>query len=355
MRIFINGRFLTQRTTGIQRFAYQMCVALYKKGIEFEVIAPDARLAVTDIPFKVIKYGKNTSPLWEQIWLPLILRKYPDALLISFSGLGPVFRRNHVSTIHDLSFYVNKSWFSTGYRIIYSILTPIMAKRCKHLITVSQFSKREIVRLLGVREDKISVIYNATSEVFRTPKSANEAKPCELFNSKYILAVSSLDPRKNFQALIKAFNMANLPGYKLYIIGGQQRSFASDKTQNDDISNIEFLGHIDDDTLVQAYRHASLFVYPSLYEGFGIPPIEAMSLRCPVAVSDIEVFHEVYGDSAWYFSPTDISDIASKLEYLTNPENSERVMQKVEAGRLKYKEYSWDNSAAKLIKELELK
>ena len=353
MRIFINGRFLTQRTTGIQRFAYQMCLALFRKNVHFEVVMPDSPATVSDIPFNIIKYGKHSSPLWEQIWLPLFLRKYPDALLISFSGLGPMFRKSHISTIHDLSFYVNKRWFSTAYRLMYGTTTPIMAKHCKGLITVSEFSKKEIVRFLDVDPDKIHVIYNAVSESF-TKEGDNSTVQDSRFNEKYLLAVSSLDPRKNFNALIEAFRKADLPDYKLYIIGGRQASFAGGSLEGKEDDRVKYLGHVDDAVLKQAYRGASLFVYPSLYEGFGIPPIEAMSLSCPVLVSDIDVFKEVYADAAWYCNPNDTDDIASKMEMILNPSNTAKVKLKREAGLLQCQKYSWDSSAEKLIQEFNL-
>lgn len=348
MTYYINGRFLTQKMTGIQRFALQMCIALHQNGVDICVIMPHFKLKENHFPFKIIEYGKNIGPLWEQICLSHFLHKHPNATLISFSGIGPVFAKRHITTIHDLSFFVNKHWFSFLYRLYYKIMTPLLVKHCTAIITVSEFSKKEIIKYLKVKPEKITVIYNAVSETFLTPcHTITDYR----FKRPFILAVSSLDPRKNFKTLVRAFETSNITTHKLYIIGTHQSSFSSPDIECKS-DRIEFLGHVDDDILKQAYSSASLFVYPSLYEGFGIPPIEAMSLGCPVLLSDIEVFHEINGDAALYCSPTSEDDIIKKIKFALDFENKSVIDDLKISGLKKSRNYSWAASGLKLKQTL---
>lgn len=197
-------------------------------------------------------------------------------ILINFSGIGPVIVKNKIMTIHDLAFLHNPSWYSSAYRLIYKNLTPLGAKTSKKIITVSDFSKREIIKFLGIDGDKIEIVPNAVSQIFTEENPGNETRSQE----KYILTVSSVDPRKNFAMLLKAFSMINDSSLKLYIIGGESKIYTTSikylfKSEQND--NIKWLGRVPDSELKQYYNNAACFIYPSLYEGFGIPPLEAMA------------------------------------------------------------------------------
>ncbi len=344
--IYINGRFLTQKPTGVHRFSFEMCKALHTLGLDFVVLSPPHVLDFYHCNFPIKIIGKTSSHLWEQIELPLFLKSKKSPLLISFMGLGCVFYSNQISTIHDVSFLRNPQWFSKAYYYFYKIMTPWMARKSKKIITVSNFSKHELIELLQINENKLCVIYNAVAKHFF---EKSEILP---INEPYILAVSSLDPRKNFSNLIHAFlKLQDLP-HKLYIIGGNSSVFS---TMNLPISDkIVFLNYVSNHDLVAYYKQASLFVYPSLYEGFGIPPLEAMSQQCPVLVSDIQVLHEVCKDAVFYCNPNDSNDIANQIHYiLTNPSEVEI---KKNIGLQHINNFSWKASASKLlevIKELD--
>lgn len=338
--IYINGRFLTQIPTGVQRFAFELCKQLQKNGLEFKVLAPKNVLDTYEYDFEVVIIGRFTSHLWEQVELPVFLLCNNQPLLISFSGLGPVFYKKHITTIHDLSFYRNSQWFSFYYRAFYKIMTPILVRYVNKIITVSEFSKSEIINILRVPKEKITVVYNAVS--FPSTSEVSENK------ENYILAVSSIDPRKNFLALIKAFNSMNQQEYQLYIVGKNDRVFkGNDLGDFCSRNNIKFLGYIFDKALIDYYKKASLFVYPSLYEGFGIPPIEAMSCGCPVLVSDIPVIREVCGDAAFYCNPYDYADIAARMKQILS--DKKNVINKINKGFEQIKQYNWEESAQKVL------
>ncbi|MCX6251677.1 MAG: glycosyltransferase family 1 protein [Bacteroidetes bacterium] len=338
--IYINGRFLSQKMTGVNRFAFELCKALYKKGFIFEVVAPKKIRNDYYPDFPVVNWGNLSGPLWEMVSLPLFLSKHENSFLLSFSGLGPIFYKNQVITIHDLAFLVNPEWFTKRYYWFYKIFTPIIARNAGKIITVSEFSKGEIMQYLGIQEEMIVVVNNAVN--FEKSKVPPTGKVIE---GKYLLAVSSLDPRKNLLRIIEAYKQTGIDGeYKLVLVGKSDRVFNMEATT--EITE-RSLGYVSDDQLVQLYRNASLLIYPSLYEGFGIPPLEAMSLGCPVLISDIPVFREVFGDAGWYVDPKDTSDIRDGI--LAILKNSELRRTLINQGYKCAESYRWERSAGKVI------
>ena len=306
--IYINGRFLTQPMTGVERYAYNMCKAMAEQQLSFIIVCPKAPIqACYDVSgLQIVHYGRGNSHIWEQCILPFFFLNKKNYVVLSFSGLGTILIRNKVMTIHDLSFLENPKWFSRAYYWWYKIMTPLAVRTSKHIITVSEFSKREIMRFYPfLQEQDITVVYNAADSSLFRPLPQVPA-PTE----RFALAVSSLDPRKNFNRLIEAFQ--DIPDCKLYIVGTRNRVFREGQNNQDD--NIHYLGRVSDAELVRLYNQAVCFIFPSLYEGFGLPPIEAQSCGCPMLVSDIPVLHEVCGDTATYFDPYNPYDIRKAIK-----------------------------------------
>ena len=335
--IYINGRFLTQPLAGVNRFAYELSKALIHLGVTVIFVCPKNELnSIYDIrDFNIIKYGFGSSHLWEQFSLPLFFIGKSNFLLVSFTGLGPIALSKKIITIHDLAFIENPSWYTKSYVLLYKLLTPLSARTSKHILTVSNFSKKEIVNKLDVNEDKISVIYNAANIC-----STEQPKILERVPDKYILAVSSIDPRKNFERLIQSFS--NLSNCNLVVVGGAYRNFESVNI-NSKGDNIIFLGRVSDEELTTLYKNAIAFVYPSLYEGFGIPPIEAMTYGCPTVVSDIEVLHEVCDNASIYVNPYDISDISCKLKLVNGDGNLRAKL--ITNGYRNIRKFNWSDSS----------
>ncbi len=338
----INGRFLTQRMTGVHRHAYEMCRALKQEGANFVVVAPKNILPDYDLCFDVVTCGKFSSHLWEQVELPYYLnRNYKNCTLLNFTGLGSIFYKKTVCTVHDVSFLQHPEWFTKSYYYLYRILTPITVRKASKVLTVSEFSKKELIDVLRTPADKIEVIYNAaTNNLVFEKDSINR-------NHKYILTVSSIEPRKNFKRLIKAFNLLDNKDYKLYIVGKKDKIFneVGFEELND---NIVFTGYITDSELAQYYSEATAFVYASLYEGFGIPNLEAMTNGCPVLASDIPPHREVCGEAAVYFNPLDVEDMAKKISHVIENDNIRNIL--ADKGRERATMFSWQLSARKLMK-----
>ena len=347
--LYINGRFLTQPMTGVERYAYNMCKAMAEQQLPFTIICPHAPIqdCYDTHNLQIVRYGRGNSHLWEQCVLPFFFISKKNYVVISFTGLGSILIRRKIMTIHDLSFLENPKWFSRPYYWWYKIMTPLAAKTSKHIITVSEFSKREIMRFYPfLKEQDISVVYNAADENLFRPLP-QDFKPEE----RFALAVSSLDPRKNFARLIEAFQ--DIPDCKLYIVGSSHRVFGAEHEDESDKSVqsvVHYLGRVSDEELVRLYNQAACFIFPSLYEGFGLPPIEAMSCGCPVLVSDIPVLREVCGDAATYFDPYNPYDIRKTIkQFLAAHGDWSFGQQPTEPIPVSNPRFSWNASAKALI------
>ena len=338
--IVINARFLTQQITGVQRFAIEISLKLKEtlgSGVVF--VSPHNILQkeyAERLEAKVI--GKHTGHVWEQIDLPQYLSSKEKPLLLNLANTAPLFYKNKAVTVHDLAFEAYPQTFSKKFLYVYKFMIPRIIKSSKHVFTVSEFSKREICEYYHSESDKISVIYNAVGDKFQHKEVMG------LRMKNYFLAVSSLNYRKNFIAVLKAFELyaQKNPEGNLYVIGEiKNANFKGiDITPFLHNSRIKFLGRVPDEELVKYYSNATGFIYPSIYEGFGIPPLEAQACGCPVLLSDIPPLKEVFQDSALYCNPHDIKDMALQIDQLSH--NKEKYVDK---GFQNIKRFSWETSA----------
>lgn len=346
--LIVNARFLTQNITGVQRFAIEISMQLkklYNKDIQFvspkNIIHADLAKA---LDVKVI--GTNTGHLWEQIDLPKYLKQNDYPLLLNLANTAPLFYKNKIVTVHDIAYERFPQTFDWKFRLFYKLVIPKIIKTSKHTFTVSEFSKHEIIEFYNTDETNISVVYNSVSNMFKNIKFE--------YDDKYLLAVSSLNYQKNFHSLIKAFNLIEDKKIKLYLVGSINKNFADLELIKDveENPNIVFKGRVDDDELIKLYSNALAFVYPSLYEGFGIPPLEAQSCGTPVICSNTASLPEVGGkDSVLYIDPYDVNDIIEKIAKLIHDENLQKEL--VKKGFENIKRFSWEESAKNIIKIIE--
>lgn len=339
----VNGRFLTQKPTGVHRYAFEICNKLHELEVDFYVAIPKKINPDYKFNFRTVQCGSLNAHLWEQISLPNYLKQQGNPLLVSFSGCGPLNYSNQIITIHDVSHERHPEWFSKNYCRFYGYMMPRIGKKAHAIITVSEFSKQEIEETLYIPTDKIHVI-NCSIPSYHTVDNDNEESAIE---EKYILSVSSMDPRKNFIRLVEAFDKLKDKSVKLYIIGMQFKAFNTPDMQKLINENVVLTGYLDDDSLRKMYKNALFSVYPSLYEGFGIPPLESMSYGCPVIVSDIPALREISGDAALYTNPLNVADISFKMDRLI--EDTELRRELSEKGRVQVQKYSWDKSARQVL------
>lgn len=342
-RIVVNARFLTQPTTGVQRFAMELSLQLKELlGDRIIFVAPqDIIRQDTAQRFDVKAVGRHCGHLWEQLDLPLYLKKCDSPLLLCLCNTAPLFYRNKIVTVHDVAFKAYPQTFSKAFLYSYRFIIPRILRSAKKVITVSEFSKNEIVKYYGIGQSKISVVYNAVSPIF------HRCEDKRLRARRYLLAVSSLNYRKNFPAILEAFSIFERTDEEtlLYVIGdlnnGNFAGIDIGKYQND--PRIKFLGRVSDEVLIRYYSNAAAFVYPSLYEGFGIPPLEAQSCGCPVIVSDIPPLREAVADNGIYCNPYDVNDIAGKM---ANAMAGSHDLS--EKGYVNSMRFSWKASAEKI-------
>lgn len=316
---YLNGRFLTQRITGVQAFAHGLCEEMAASGMKLKILVPAlAKIGELSFQAEIIPVGRFQGHAWEQLDLPLVMNKFPQSMLLNLCNTGPLFLKNQVTVIHDLAFLNHPEWFSFSFRNWYRLMVPRLCRTNRGIITVSKTVAREIAALRGNSRSAVRVIGN---KVGTDLLHADAVRPAKMknFNGKYFLMVGSDDPRKNF-VLAEQWITGNGNDYSLVIAGGGHSSFAG--RQKLESERIIRLGYTSVPELKWLYQHAQALINPSLYEGFGIPNLEAMSLGCPVVCSDIAVFREVCGDAAWYFDPMNSGSLEEACNQLLSGKNA---------------------------------
>ncbi len=336
MRIGINGRFLAAKRTGVQRAAYNLIKALIKVDQENEYIlfTSEDQLTnsdwdkpnVTVVPSPIREGDSFRNHFWEQFTLPKLAKQYNVDILHSPANLAPLFYSGKsVVHIHDLCFVVNPQWFSFSFRTLYNFVIPRLARRAARVITNSNNSRNDLLQFCDLKSERVCQVYWAVDDLFLEAKK--EEKNDNLVTlglpgtpplDNYILYVGSLEPRKNIGTLLKAYEILRdkRPDInpKLVLIGGENPSFADVRLKLKKYKeDILFKGFVGDHLLRDYYRHAQLFVYPSLYEGFGLPPLEAMASGAPVVTTMTSSIPEVVGQAALLASPHDPQQLADVM------------------------------------------
>ena len=357
--LFVNARFLSQEITGTQRYAVSIARELKKIQPQTIFLAPpaiiDPQLA-TELEVRIIganryrlyqKLNLRANILWEQIDLPLYLGRHGSPILLNLVNLAPYLYKNSIITIHDLSFKLYPEFFSRRFAAFYNFLVPRLARRARHIVTNSRHSKSDICKHLQIPQEKVTVAGCAANLVEPFP---DQPSP---YANPYILAVGALEPRKNIANLIAAFRKLPDKNLRLVIVGKNDAQIFSRVSETNRESNeliderVFFTGYIDDQKLTTFYKHAIAFCYPSFYEGFGLPPLEAQTQGCPVMVSKRASLPEVFEDSALYCNPEDINSIAKGLQNLID--NQELRQQLQLAGYKNCRRFDWQQSAQKII------
>jgi len=262
-----------------------------------------------------------------------------------------------ISTIHDFSFKLQPHWHPKE-RLEHLNKNFSTVKKADHIITGSNFTKQEIIDYMQIPQDNISVIYHGVDHNLYKQYLENELQKTKTkfdLPHKFLLFVGSIEPRKNLLTLLKAYTLLTkeqkegLPLILVGFKGWQNREIMQEIQKNKE--HIRYLGYVTDTELAHIYNLATIFIYPSLYEGFGLPPLEAMACGTPVIVSSVASLPEVCGDAALYIDPTDPQDIKDKILTLLNDTNSrEALSQKAQAQAALF---SWDKSALEHLKVLQ--
>jgi glycosyltransferase involved in cell wall biosynthesis len=344
-KICINGKFFCQPTTGTQRYARELLnqfdrllASKENRDLAIEVLVPrDAREIPQYSQLKIKSVGGNSGTFWEQIELP---RNCGGNLLFTPSGGAPALYSRNVVTIHDAAVAAAPTGYSLAYRLWYGNLCRRMARTAEHIFTVSNFSKSEIVKWYRAAAEKVSVTYLG-SEHFSNLKA--DASTLARFGiaGKYVLAVSSHNPNKNFHRVVEALTQLG-SNWQLVIAGGNDSRVYQDSLKLP--AGVRAVGYVTDAELKALYENAACFVFASLYEGFGLPPLEAMSSGCPVVLSRAAALPEIFNGVAQFCDPYHAEDIAAAIERavrspLATPDELENFARK----------FSWEKCARETL------
>ena len=344
MKIIINGRFLTQDITGVQRVAHEIVKELDKiskeKSLEIIILAP--KNIIFDNLYKNIKVKKVgilKGHIWEQIELP-IYSFLEKGILLNLCNTAPIINTGIVD-IHDISFKVNPEFFSKKFSLYYKILIWILVRTSKKILTVSEFSKNEIIKYYNVNFKKIEVVYNSWEHILSFKEDFNILKKFNLEKKNFYLGVSSINPNKNFKYIIE---LAKLYPEKQFVIAGKKNEKVFGNLGINEMNNLIWCGYVSDEELKALYMSCKGFIYPSFYEGFGLPPLEAMGCGCEeIYVSKTSCLPEIFEDSVIYINPNKVEKIFDK-KITVDKEKIKKVLGK----------YSWKESSQLLIERINL-
>ncbi|MFQ9927675.1 MAG: glycosyltransferase family 4 protein [Anaerobutyricum soehngenii] len=336
-KVIINGRFLAKRVTGVERYGLEILLELDKISMpnEFLLAVPPE---VEDIPklknIKVIKVGKLHNRAWEHISFAIYTIRN-NMIPLNFCNVAPLLKPGIV-VIHDVKFKARPEFFSKKFIAWYNLLFTNAIKRAKRIITVSEFSKSEIQKYFNISEKKIYIVPSAWTHFKNTKFDELALEKYHLEKKKFFFSMSSLEPNKNFHWVAEVAKKN--PKENFAIAGSINETVFADGLGFSCPSNMHLLGYISDAEAKTLMKECKAFLFPTFYEGFGLPPMEAISAGCEeVIISDTRVMHDIYGKDAIYIDPNNYNIDLSNIDKKYN--HKEELLKK----------YTWEKSARRLL------
>ena len=288
-----------------------------------------------------------------------IYRNYPNAILHYPDSMAPIFAKNRlIITVHDIAFKTLKNVFTLKTKIWKNIITYLSVKKADKIIAISNFTKEELKKNYGESvANKTYVVLNGFNNFSKEEINIKDIREdiLRLKEEKYLLTVSTISPRKNIDGLIKAYNNSKVKNdFKLVIAGANGWLYEDvfnlvDKLNLND--KIIFTGKINDNELKFLYKNSKIFAYVSVYEGFGLPPLEAMSYKIPCIVSNTSSLPEIVGNAAVKVNPNSIEEIKDAIDMLMLDENKHnRYML---SGKKNVNRFSWEKCAKDTYKVID--
>ncbi len=329
--VCINARFQVQALTGVQRFATEITAAL-------TAIWPEDREKL-----RLLKPsgGGVRGQLWEQIALPIAAG---DGVLVNLGNTAPMLRGRQVVVIHDAGPAAQPEAYGWKFRQWYRLMQGALFAGRSRIVTVSAFARDELARLHGVAPASIAVLGEGAEHILRPAPVPGIIAAHGLEAGRFVLVVGSLAAHKNLPALGATARMLAARGIALVITGGLAANVFSGGAPLP--SPARYIGRVDDGELRALYAAAACFVFPSRYEGFGLPAVEAMACGCPVVASRAASLPEVCGDAAAFCDPADPGDIARVVALVLDSPG--RAAELRERGRARVAETTWRRAAERL-------
>lgn len=344
----INGRFLTQKITGVQRYAREIVAAMDMLAADGHPLARELDLSLL-VPggydgllpayetIRIRTVGRLKGHAWEQIELPVHAR----GGLLSLCNTGPLLRRKQIVCIHDLNPFLFPQSYSSLFRAAYGTLVPALGRVAAGLTTVSHFSAQLLLEHGIARGITPTVAVNGHEHVKRwTPAAGASTHP----HTSTVLLLGSQALHKNISIVLGLIPRLAARGIDVAVVGGRTpRVFGQFALPPEKQTGIRWLGAVSDDDLAGLMQTSLCLAFPSLMEGFGLPPLEAMALGCPVVASNCASLPEVCGDAALYASPTDPEEWLRRIVTLHDDPRLRQTM--IAKGRARAESFSWTRSA----------
>jgi len=304
----------------------------------------------------VCNFPKNklVRVLYEQLVLPKLAEREKVDILFSTCNIAPVSAKCALLTMmFDLHWLIYPQFFDGVKNFYLKKMLEATARRSAKILTLSESSKKDIVNIFNITPEKISITYCGSENVnLKNCRGEGPFAPID----KYILFVGQFHKRKNIPTLIKAFELAkkrlNIP-HKLYLVGrpgDDYENIVKLREKSACVGDIKIIGYILDKELALVYNNADIFIYPSLYEGFGLPVIEAMALGAPVIASNVSSIPEAGGDGALYFNPQNADELADKMEILIKDDAKRREL--IAKGLKQAEKFTWDEVGRRTLKAI---
>ncbi|MGE4480808.1 glycosyltransferase family 4 protein [Acidocella sp.] len=338
MNLYINGRFATQPLSGVQRFAVEVTRALQAHDPRYTLLTPPGGGADWSSAREV---GTRHGQGWEQLDLP---RAAAGGVLFNLGNTGPLWMRRQLVVIHDAGVFSTPAAYSRKFRIWYKVLQNALILRGAAIVTVSEFSRQEILRHLPARSSQVHVMPEGADHMRRIGTAPEILAEHGLEPGRFVLGVGTLAAHKNLAVLGLLAQRLEERGIPLVMAGsmGGEAFQAADKLPQP----ARYIGRVSDEQLKALYEHAGCFIFPSRYEGFGLPPVEAMACGCPVVAANIPVMREIGYGAVQFCNPHSPEDVAAQvLAVLDSPARQQELRA---AGRARAATLTWARAAATL-------
>lgn len=364
IKIGIDARMFSDAFTGIGRYNYELTRRFFelRPDVEWVLFLNDPEFSKFDFPDCVRKVCVNAHhySVAEQVkFLRVLNKERCDLVWFTHFNMPLGYIRSCVVTIHDttISFFPGKKMGQWWRRLAYKTVITTAVARAKKIITVSRNTRDDVVRLFNVATSKVKPVWNGLSSDFGPCSEQAQSSVRKKFNlpEQFLLYTGVWREHKNLVRLIEAFGeiRKNNPEVQLVITGRRDPHYPEVLNTVKDLGlqdAVRFVGLVDFEDLKTLYSAATVYVFPSLYEGFGLPPLEAMAAETPVVASNASAIPEVCGDAAEYFDPTSVEEMTKKISFLLS--NEKRRKELVVLGKERIKKFSWDVAAEQTLKIL---